>query len=157
MRAFLRRDSPQESEHDGFVNFKERIFFANVRIHQHINLLPYQQVDDGKIHIIAEDALLYAFFKEIYRLFRVLVVSARHQLISFGVLLDVLKKLLVGGMELLDTALVAFQQYFQYVFGCGKHISQKLIPFFLTFQNALLQQGFLVRKNFIKGTFGNTQ
>lgn len=48
MRAFLRRDSPQESEHDGFVNFKERIFFANVRIHQHINLLPYQQVDDGK-------------------------------------------------------------------------------------------------------------
>lgn len=95
MRAFLRRDSPQESEHDGFVNFKERIFFANVRIHQHINLLPYQQVDDGKIHIIAEDALLHAFFKEIYRLFRVLIVSARHQLISFGVLLDVLKNFLL--------------------------------------------------------------
>ena len=60
-------------------------------------------------------------------------------------------------MELFDAALIAFQQDFQYISGGGKYILQKFIPFLLTFQYALFQQSFLIRKDFIKGTFGNAQ
>ena len=59
MRPFLRRDTSQEGEHDRFVNFKERIFFANVRIHQQVNLFPYQQIDNGKVYIITKNTLLH--------------------------------------------------------------------------------------------------
>ena len=84
-------------------------------------------------------------------------MTVRHQRIGFGILLDVFKELLIGGMELFDAALIAFQQDFQYISGGGKYILQKFIPFLLTFQYALFQQSFLIRKDFIKGTFGNAQ
>ena len=157
MRPFLRRNSPEESEHDRLINFKERILLANIRIHQQVNLLPYQQIDNGKIHIIAEDALLHAFLEKVHRFFRVLIMPFGHQLIGFGILLDVLKKLLVGGMELFDTALVAFQQDFQYILGCSKHILQIFIPLFLTSQDTLFQQGLLIRKHLIQSTLGDAQ
>ena len=157
MRPLFRRDSAQKSEHYRLVDFKEGILFADVRIHQHVYLLPYQQIDNGKVYIITENALLHTFLKEVYRFFRILVMTVRHQRIGFGILLDVFKELLIGGMELFDAALIAFQQDFQYISGGGKYILQKFIPFLLTFQYALLQQSILIRKDFIKGTFGNAQ
>ena len=73
-------------------------------------------------------------------------MTVRHQRIGFGILLDVFKEFLIGGMELFDAALIAFQQNFQYISGGGKYILQKFIPFLLTFQYALFQQSSLSEK-----------
>ena len=49
VRPLFRRDSAQKSEHYRLIDFKEGILFADVRIHQHVYLLPYQQIDNGKV------------------------------------------------------------------------------------------------------------
>lgn len=92
--TLLRRDTAQESEHDRFVHFKERILIADVRIHQQIELVAHEQIDNGEIHIITKNALLHALFEEVHCIFRAPVPVVLHQLISLGIFLDILKNFL---------------------------------------------------------------
>ena len=155
--TLLRRDTAQESEHDRFVHFKERILIADVRIHQQIELVAHEQIDNGEIHIITKNALLHALFEEVHCIFGGPVPIVLLLLISLGIFLDILKKLLVRGMKTLYAPLITSQQNFQYVTGSLYYSFHKNITILLGLQDTFFQQGFLVRKNFVESALLVTQ
>ena len=116
-----------------------------------------KQIDNGEIHIITKNALLHALFEEVHCIFRAPVPIVLHQLISLGIFLDILEKLLVRGMKTLYAPLITSQQNFQYVTGSLYYSFHKNITILLGLQDTFFQQGFLVRKNFVESALRDTQ
>ena len=84
------------------------MLFAEIRIHQQVELFAHQQVYNRKVNIIAEVPLLYTQFKESNRFLGIAVASLHQFSIDFRVFLDVFKKLFISIVKLLDTPLVEF-------------------------------------------------
>ena len=151
-----RGDAAQEGEHDGFVHVQEGIRLAQVALHQDVYLRPEQVVDDGKVDVVAEEALPHALAEEVDGILRGAVVAVAQELVGAGILLDVLEEAAAGSVEALNAALVLLQQDFQHVARFGKllHIGELLLHLPA---DALDEQCFLVRKHLVERALGDAE